>query len=75
MKRIYIKNEIIVIENYNEGDLKNIHELVTMDDVEFAVCCGEIQLENNMVYEVQEGYLLYTWDDYLLEFDYILTKK
>jgi hypothetical protein len=71
MKRIYIKEDNIIVEN-EEHIIEG--ELCSLDDVEFGLCCG-IELEYNIVYEIAEGYLMLAWDDYLIEFDYILTKK
>ena len=74
---IYIEEGNIVIENENEVNV-NVDKgraLATIDDIEFGICCGEIQLELNKVYEVQEGFLMLETDEDTLDFDYILIKR
>jgi hypothetical protein len=71
MKRIYIKEDSIIVEN--EEDIIT-GELADMSDVEHALCCG-FNLEYNIVHEIAQGYLCISYDADTCDLDYLLVKK
>ena len=69
MQRFYTNDENII----SEGDGNYKGQLATLDDIMFSIQSGtDIQL--NQVYLVQEGAVIFHFDEDTLDFNYLLVK-
>ena len=72
MRKVYKNEETIISVGIGENEIGK--ELATVEDVKFSVCCGCGCLEVDVVYLVQEGYLMIIWDEAECDIDYLIVK-